>query len=217
MTPISVLIVDDHEVVRMGLRAMLAREPDIAVVGEAGDGEQAVTMTERLRPDVVVLDVRLGATDGIAACRRIVSDFPGTGVLMFTSFGTEEAVLASLMAGASGFLLKNCGIDDILRAIRAVAAGDSLLDPAVTRKVTARLVALASEPAIPELASLSARERAVLVRLAHGETNRQIAERLVISESTARNHVSSILGKLNLSRRSEAASLATRLGLFEQD
>ncbi|MGI8925205.1 MAG: response regulator [Tepidiformaceae bacterium] len=213
MVQIRVLLVDDHEIVRVGLRAVLELEEDLVVVGEAGEADAALRQAVALHPDVVVMDVRLGGTDGISACRDIRSQSPRTAVLILTSFGTEEAVMAALVAGASGFLLKNSGRADLLRAIRAVAAGESLLDPAVTRKVTERLVALAAKEEPEGIAELSPREREVLACVARGETNRQIAERLVISEATARNHVSHILEKLGMARRSEAAAFAARRGI----
>jgi two-component system, NarL family, response regulator DevR len=212
---IRVLLVDDHEIVRTGLRAVIAAEPDLLVAGEAATGEAAIALAGQLQPAVVLMDVRLGDLDGIQACRVIKSRDAQIAVLFLTSFGTEEAILAALMAGASGFLLKNTRGDDIVRAIRLVAAGQSLLDPEVTSHVTKKLVALASEAAPPELRDISPREREVLVRIAHGDTNRQIADRLVISELTARNHVSHVLEKLGMTRRSEAAALAARLGLLE--
>ncbi len=213
MPPIRVMLVDDHEVVRIGLRAMLELEPDIRVAGEAGDGPAAIALAPSIRPDVVLMDIRMGAMDGIEACRELKALLPEAAVLMLTSFGTEESVLAALMAGASGFLLKNTGRAEVLRAVRSVAAGESLLDPAVTRKVTERLVQLAQKEENAELAQLSPREREVLVLVAQGCTNREIAEKLVLSEVTARNHVSHILEKLGMSRRSEAAAFAARLGL----
>ena len=214
MATIRVLLADDHEVVRLGLRTMLELEPDIAVVGEASDGASAVREVSAHRPNVVIMDVRMGPVDGIEACRDVKSQFPEVGVLMLTSFGSEEAVLAALMAGASGFLLKNAGRADLLRAVRLIGQGGSLLDPAVTRSVTQRLVELATRAEHPEVAQLSQREREVLVLVARGLTNREIAEKLVISEATARNHVSHILEKLGLSRRSEAAAFAARMGLL---
>lgn len=213
--PIRILLVDDHEVVRFGLRSMLEAEEDLRVAGEAADGEAGVKQAEFLRPDVVIMDMRMAGMDGIEACRRVKSALPETRVLMLTSFGTEEAVMNALMAGADGFLLKNTGRNEVLRAVRAIAAGQSLLDPAVTRRVTERLVKLAASHEPDEIAELSAREREVLVLVAEGQTNRQIAEKLVISEATARNHVSHILEKLGLSRRGEAAALAARLGLLD--
>lgn len=213
MTTTRILVVDDHEVVRVGLRTLLDLEADFTVVAEAGDADAALREAHRHQPQVVIMDVRLGTVDGIEACRMIRSELPATVVLMLTSFGTEEAVLAALMAGASGFLLKNAPRADLLRAIRTVAAGGSLLDPAVTGAVTRKLVELSTKGEHPLLRGLSAREREVLALIAEGCTNREIAERLVISEITARNHVSHILEKLDVRRRSEAAVLATELGL----
>jgi len=210
---IRVMLVDDHEIVRTGLRAVFEMEDDIEVVAEAGDGPSAVAQAAAAKPDVVLMDIQMGAMDGIAACREVKSAMPAAKVLMLTSFGTEEAVLASLMAGASGFLLKNTGRDGLLSAVRALAAGQSLLDPAVTGQVMQRLVNLASERGPDELAQLTEREREVLVLVGKGMTNREIAAALVISDATARNHVSHIFEKLGLTRRSEAAALAARLGL----
>lgn len=206
-----VMIVDDHEVVRMGLRALFELEDDLEVVGEADSGEAAADEAERTRPDVVVMDVRMGAMDGIEACREVRERLPDVGVLMLTSFGTEEAVLAAVMAGASGFLLKNTGRAEVLRAVRAVGAGESLLDPAVTGTVMRRLSELAASAEDPRLADLSAREREVLELVADGMTNREIAERLSISPVTARNHVSHILDKLGMRRRAEIAAFAASL------
>ncbi|MEZ4502955.1 MAG: response regulator transcription factor [Dehalococcoidia bacterium] len=212
---IAVLIVDDHEVVRMGLRALLSMEPDLRVVGEAADGDAAYAEAMRARPDVVIMDVRMGHSDGIDACRAIKSDMPGVGVLMLTSFGEREAVLASLMAGASGFLLKNTGHAELLRAIRSIAAGDSLLDPAITRSVMDTLVRLVENAEDPRIAQLTEREREVLRLVADGQSNKEIAQTLVISPATARNHVSHILDKLGMRSRSEAAVFAVEAGLRE--
>ena len=213
MARIRVLIVDDHEVVRVGLRALFEMEPDLSVVGEAAGGDAAVREAETHRPHVVLMDIRMGLTDGIQACRMIKSGLPDVAVLMLTSYGTEEAVLASLMAGAAGFLLKNTGRDDLLRAVCTVAGGKSLLDPTVTKRITERLVELASKAEDERIAALSPREREVLPLVAQGLTNRQIAERLVIAEATARNHVSHILDRLGMSRRAEAAAFAAQMGL----
>ena len=206
-----VMIVDDHEVVRLGLRALFELEADLEVVAEVASGEAAAGEAERTRPDVVVMDVRMGAMDGIEACRALREQRPDIGVLMLTSFGTEEAVLAAIMAGASGFLLKNTGRDELLRAVRAVGAGDSLLAPTVTGTVMRRLAELAASAEDPRLAQLSAREREVLQLVAEGLTNREIAERLVIARVTARNHVSRILDKLGMQRRTEIAAFAASL------
>jgi DNA-binding NarL/FixJ family response regulator len=215
MGAIRILLVDDHEIVRFGLRTAFEAEPDLAVVAEAGDGEQAVRAARAHQPNVVVLDIRMGAMDGIEACRQIRGVAPGAAILMLTSVATDEAVLQALMAGASGFLLKNTARAELLRAVRLLAAGESLLDPAVTRRVTEKLVSLANSQQPTELAALSAREREVLALVAQGRSNREIADALVISETTARNHVSHILEKLGLHRRGEAAALAARLGLLD--
>lgn len=207
------MLVDDHEILRTGLRAVFELEDDIEVVGEAGDGPAAVVEARRTKPDVVLMDIRMGTGDGITACREVKAELPETKVLMLTSFGTEEAVLSSLMAGASGFLLKNTGRDGLLSAVRTLAAGGSLLDPAVTGAMVNKLVTLATQTGPDELADLTEREREVLALVAKGKTNKEIAADLVISEATARNHISHIFEKLGLSRRSEAAALATRLGL----
>lgn len=214
MARIRVLLVDDHELVRFGLRTTIEAEDDLEVVGEAGTGEQAVAMAASLAPTVIVMDVRMGAgIDGIEACRQVKSDNPGVAVLILTSFGTDEAVVSAVLAGANGFLLKNTGRTEVLRALRVVASGQSLLDPAVTQQVAKKLAQLSSNDGPPELAVLSSREKEVLALVAEGCTNREIAARLVISDATARNHVSHILEKLGLGRRSEAAALAARLGV----
>ena len=211
---IRVMIVDDHEVVRVGLRSLLEMEPDIRVVAEAADGDQATAEARVAAPSVVLMDVRMGRTGGIEACRELKEALPDVRVLMLTSFGTRDEVLAALMAGASGFLLKNTGREELLRAVRAVAAGESLLDPAVTAGVTDRLVELAGQAEDPRIAPLSEREREVLRLVAQGQTNKEIAESLVISAATARNHVSHILEKLGMRSRTEAAALvAAELGL----
>jgi two-component system, NarL family, response regulator DevR len=212
---IRVLIVDDHLVTRVGLRTLLGMEEDLAVVGEAGDGEAALEQALRTRPHVVLMDVRMRAIDGIEACRLIRGELPETNVLMLTSYGEREAVIASLMAGASGFLLKNASQEDLLRAVRAIAAGESLLDPVVTRAVTDRLVELTQDAEDPRLAPLSEREREVLLLVARGMTNKEIAQALVISVATARNHVSHILDKLGMRGRSDLAVFAAQIGLLD--
>ena len=218
MSKIRVLVVDDHEVVRAGLRTVLDAE-DLAVVGEASNAGEALSRAHALRPDVVLMDVRLGAEQdagGIEACRAIRSELPDARVLMFSSYREREAVVASILAGASGYVTKNVGRASLLEAVRAVARGESLLDPAVTGPVLDRLKELAAQEQAPD-DPLSPREREVLGLIARGLTNRQIAEALVISEHTARNHVSTILDKLGLSRRTEAAVYAARLGLIPDE
>ena len=216
MTAIRLMIVDDHEVVRSGLRMIFDPEEDLEVVGEAGSAAEAVQVASAVDPDVILMDVRMEGMSGIDACREIKSVHPEVKVLMFTSFGEEEAVTASIVAGASGYLLKNMGRLELLKAIRGVAAGQSLLDPSVTRKVMERLARLSAREEERLVEALSDRERGVLALVAEGLTNKVIASNLVLSENTVRNHVSRILEKLGLSRRSEAASFATQHGLLGQ-
>ena len=217
MASIRVMVVDDHEVVRTGLKAILEAEGDIEVVGEADSAGEAVRKVPQLDPHVVLMDVRMEGMSGIEACRLIKSAHPQVNVLMLTSFGEEEAVTSAILAGASGYLLKNVGRADLIKSIRAVANGDNLLDPAVTRKVMERLAKLARQEQQRAVDAVSDREKEVLVLVAQGLTNKEIAEKLVISENTARNDVSRILDKLGLSRRTEAATFAAQHGLLERD
>ncbi len=205
MTKLRLMLVDDHEVVRLGMRAAFELEPDITVVGEAANGAEAVAKVGVLAPQVLLMDVRMEKMDGIAACREIKSLYPDVRILMITSFSDHEAMMASVVAGASGYLLKNVSRVELLKAIRAVAAGQSLLDPEHAQQMKEQL-ASGSLPSGAE--ELTEREREVLGLVARGYTNKQIAEALYMSEKTARNHVSHILEKLGLSRRSEAAAFA---------
>jgi DNA-binding NarL/FixJ family response regulator len=207
------MIVDDHEVVRMGLRAALEVEPDFTVVAEAGNGKDAVEKARAHQPDIVLMDVRMDGMDGITACREIRSELPQTRVLMLTSFAEEETVVAALLAGAAGYVLKNVARARLLEALRSVARGESLLDSKVTKAVLEKLVA-GGRPQAGVDDDLTARERQVLILIADGATNKEIAARLVVSENTARNHVSHILSKLGFSRRSEAAAYAVKKGLM---
>ena len=214
---LRVLIVDDHAVVRRGLRAVLEDEEGLEVVGEAASGRESVAKARALRPDVVLMDIRMGEGDdssGIDACRQIRSELPDTQVIMFTSYGERESVLASIMAGATGFLTKNVGHAQLVEALRAAGRGESLLDPSVTRDVIDRLAELSkARPGAEDV--LSEREREILLLVAQGYTNKEIAAKLVLSPYTARNHVIRILDKMGLSRRSEAAAQAVRLGLLK--
>lgn len=212
---VRVMIVDDHEIVRAGLRMVIELEPEIAVVGEAGSGEEFLRRVESMRPDVVLLDVLMEGMGGIEACRLAKAENPRLNVLMLTSHGDEQAVVAAVLAGASGYLLKNVGRADLLRAIRTVAAGGALLDPGVTRAVTGKLVELNRKAKADEAGLLSEREREVLQLVAQGLTNKEIAYQLGITEKTARNHISHILEKLNLSRRTEAATYAVQRKLVK--
>jgi DNA-binding NarL/FixJ family response regulator len=215
---LRVMLVDDHEVVRAGLRAVLSVEADLEVVGEAATAREAIDKAMALRPDVVLMDVRLGGPEdigGIEACREIRSAMPEAGVLMFSSFGERETVLSAIVAGAAGYLTKNVARAQLVAGIRAVGQGQSLLDSAVTGPILQRLVELSQASPRPDDV-LSQREKEVLLLIAKGNTNREIAGALVISEHTARNHVTHILDKLGLSRRSEAAAFAAKLGLLDE-
>ena len=202
MSKTRVMIVDDHEVVRLGMRAAFELEADLAVVGEASNGVEALAKMPVLAPELILMDVRMDKMNGIEACREIKSRYPGVRILMLTSYTDDEAVAASVMAGASGYLLKNISRAELLRAIRLAAAGQSLLDSKVTKQVMERLQVQAPGNELTE------REREVLALVARGYTNKQIAEALYVTEKTARNHVSHILEKLGLARRSEAAAFA---------
>ncbi len=203
---VSVLIVDDHEVVRVGLRTVLAKHADLNVVGAAGSGEEAVAMAAEARPDVVVMDVRMPGQGGVEACREIRSLSPDTRVLMLTSYADKDAVLASILAGASGYLLKNTTGRDLAEAILRVASGASLLDPAVTGVV---LSWIKSDRGVSS-EGLSERERQILELIAQGKTNREIGEVLFLAEGTVRNHVSGILAKVGAGSRTEAAARFAR-------
>ena len=208
MTPSNitrVLICDDHEVVREGLRTLLSRRQDLAVVGEAGTMQEAIDTAAKAKPDVVIMDVRLPDGSGVEACRVIREARPETHVIMLTSYADDEALFASIVAGASGYLLKQTRGQAVVDAIQAVAQGRSLLDPDVTGKVLER-VRRGREQEDPALASLTDQERKVLEQLAEGKTNREIGAVLFLSEKTVKNYVSRILDKLGLSRRAQAAA-----------
>jgi len=202
---IKILLVDDHEVVRMGLRTLLERRDNIAVVGEADTVEEAIAAAERTEPDVIVMDIRLPDGSGVDACREIRGQRPETKVIMLTSYADDEAIYGSIMAGASGYLLKQTRGQDLASAIGRVAAGESLLDPGITEKVLKRMRQLA-EGESDELAVLTPQERKIIGLIAEGKTNKEIANDVFLSDKTVKNYVSSILSKLNLRRRSEAAA-----------
>jgi len=200
-----VLLVDDHEVVRQGLRALLEAEEDLEVVAEAGNAEEAVLRARSYKPDVVVMDVRMPGHSGVEACRDIRAERPETAVLMLTSFSNDEALFESIMAGAAGYVLKQIRGNDLVEGIRRVAAGESLLDPKVTAKVLERIRHPAGEQD-PRLARLTPTEVRILESIAEGLTNRQIGERIHLAEKTVKNYVSSIFAKLQVARRAEAAA-----------
>jgi two-component system, NarL family, response regulator DevR len=208
--PLRVMLVDDHEIVRDGIKAMLDGEDDVVVTAQAGTVREAIDEASRTRPDVVVMDVRLADGSGIEATREIRADHPETKVLMLTSFADDEALFASIMAGASGYVLKQVKSNDLLRAIRAVGAGDSLLDPSVTNAVLDRLRKGKHLMKDEKLARLSPQEERILTLVADGRTNREIGDELHLAEKTVKNYVSSILSKLEVARRAEAAAYLAR-------
>ncbi|MFD7867164.1 response regulator [Streptomyces sp. NPDC059783] len=210
---VRVFLLDDHEVVRRGIRDLLGAEPGLDVVGEAATAAQALARGPALRPDVAVLDVRLPDGDGITVCRELRSRMPGLACLMLTSFDDEDALLDAIMAGAAGYVLKQINGSDLVTAVRTVARGQSMLDPATTARLL-RSVRGPGEDASPEdgrLSALSDRERSVLDLIGEGLTNREIAGRLYLSEKTVKNHISRLLGKLGVERRVQAAVIATEV------
>ncbi|MFF0144587.1 LuxR family two component transcriptional regulator [Amycolatopsis sulphurea] len=206
--PIQVLLVDDHELVRRGLRDLLGDEADIEVVAEAGGVEEALAVAMHLEPDVAVVDVRLGDGDGITLCRELRSKSNPPACLMLTAFDDEEAMVGAIMAGASGYLLKQVRGQDVVNAVREVAAGRSLLDPVSTARVLDKL----RHPPTDELSALTDRERDVLELIGQGLSNREIAERLFLAEKTVKNYVTSVLAKLGMQRRTQAAAWIARRG-----
>lgn len=207
---LKVMLVDDHEVVRKGLRALLEAEGDIEVVAEADSGKSAVSLASAHQPDVVVMDVRMPDGSGVEACRAIRDERPDAQVIMLTSFSDDEALFNSIMAGAAGFVLKQIRGRDLVDAIRTVASGKSLLDPDVTKRVLERLRKSKFDERDPKLSRLSPQEERILDLVGEGLTNREIGERIHLSDKTVKNYVSTILQKLEVSRRAEAASYIAR-------
>ncbi len=201
MAKTRIMIVDDHEVVRLGMRAAFEAEPDLAVVGEASNGAEGLAKMPVLDPELILMDVRMEKMDGIEACREIKSRYPGVIILMITSYTDEDAVISSILAGASGYLLKHLSRAELLRSIRRAASGQSLIDAEAIKRAMEHLTQMPGS-------ELTEREREVLALVARGFTNKQIADKLYVSEKTARNHVSHILEKMGFSRRSEAAAFA---------
>ncbi len=206
--PVRVFLLDDHEVVRRGLRELLEAEDDLEVVGEADTAETALARIPATSPDIAVLDVRLPDGDGVEVCREIRSKHPEIACLMLTSFSDDEALFAAIMAGAAGFVLKQVRGSDLVDAVRRVAAGESLLDPTVTARVLERLRA---SPEDDELSGLTPQEQRILALIGEGYTNRQIGEEMFLAEKTVKNYVSNLLSKLGMNRRTEAAAYAARL------
>jgi DNA-binding NarL/FixJ family response regulator len=215
---ISVLIVDDQRLVRSGFAVILGTEPGITVVGQAGDGEEAVQLARRLRPSVVLLDIRMPNMDGLTAARLILAE-TSSRVLMLTTFDSDEYVYAALRAGASGFLLKDAPTEQLVGAVRSVAAGDALIDPSITRRLITQFVHAARPDPVdpPQLTALTARERDVLRLVAQGLSNAEIAARLIVEESTVKTHVGRILMKLDLRDRVQAVVFAYECGFIIPD
>jgi DNA-binding NarL/FixJ family response regulator len=220
---INILLVDDQTLMRQGLQTLLELEPDLKVVGVAGNGREAIAAVERLRPDVVLMDVRMPEMDGVAATRALAERFPEIGVIILTTFDDDEYVFEGLKAGARGYLLKDVSSDDLAEAVRAVAAGQALIQPSIARKVVAEFSRLASgapRPAAPPEPQgalpvpLTERELEVLRAMAAGLSNKEIADRLVITEGTVKNHVSNLLGKLDVRDRTQAVLKAQSLKLI---
>ena len=208
--PLRLLVVDDHEVVRQGLVSLLDRREHFQVVAEAGTAAEAVEMARKFEPDLVVMDVRLPDGSGIEACREIRAEFPATRVVILTSYPDEEAVLSAIIAGASGYLLKQIRSRDLVSALESVGRGESLLDPAVTEKVLDRVRRIATGTYTDEMAQLTQQEQKILLLVAEGKTNKEIASEVFLSDKTVKNYVSSILSKLNLERRAQAAAFVAR-------
>ena len=208
--PIRVLLVDDHPVVRDGLAAILDTQPDLLVVGAAASGSEAIKLIKAIQPDVVLLDLEMPGLDGVEVMRRIKADSPAVQAIVFTAFDTDERILSAVKAGAMGYLLKGSPREEIFRAIRVVSQGGSLLQPVVASRL---LHQIASSP--PEKTSLTARETEVLALLAQGKANKEIAKILMITERTVKFHVSSLLAKLGAENRTEAVSMAAKMGMVD--
>ncbi len=212
-----ILLVDDHEVVRLGLKALIERQPDMVVVAEADTAPKAVSMATAHQPDAVVMDIRLGNGSGIDACREIMAQLPASKVIMLTSYAEDDVLFAAIQAGAAGYVLKQAGGRDVVRALQAVAQGQALLDPSLTERVFAKVRCAAHAEETAAFAMLSEQEQRVLALIAAGKTNRQIALALHLGEGTVRNYVSTILSKLSLANRAEAAAYATKHNLMAPD
>jgi DNA-binding NarL/FixJ family response regulator len=216
---VRVLLADDQPLIRAGFRMLLEEQPDIAVIGEAADGAEAVRLTRQLRPDVVLMDVRMPGTDGIEATRRIVAETPGSRVLVLTTYDLDEYAFTALRYGASGFLLKDARPADLADAIRAVASGDAVIAPGVTRRLLDNFASLLPDlrsdepPGSPGLDQLTSRERQVLIHVAEGMSNSEIAAALFVSEATVKSHLGRVLAKLSLRDRVQAVIFAYQAGL----
>lgn len=215
MTKQRILLVDDHEVVRLGLKSLLERHSQFDVVGEASTAREAIEMVGNSHPDVVVMDIRLPGTSGIEACEEITGRYPETKVIMLTSYAEDEMLFSAIRAGASGYILKQIGGEDLVRALEAVGRGEAMLDPTVTQRVFQEVRRAVKEEEASAFAHLSQQEKHVLLLVSEGKTNREIAKALFLGEGTVRNYVSSILSKLGVNNRAEAAAYAVEHNLRE--
>jgi len=211
----KIILVDDHEVVRLGLKSLLERHPQFEVIGEAGSAREALEQVAALKPDVVLMDIRLPGTSGIEACEEIVNKYPATRVIMLTSYAEDEMLFSAIRAGASGYILKQIGSTDLIKALESVSRGEALLDPAVTQRVFQEVRRAVKEEEASAFAHLSQQEKHVLLLVSEGKTNREIAKSLFLGEGTVRNYVSSILSKLGVNNRAEAAAYAVEHSLRE--
>jgi DNA-binding NarL/FixJ family response regulator len=210
-----ILLVDDHEVVRLGLKSLLDRNPQFDVVGEASSAREALEQVNVLSPDIVVMDIRLPGTSGIEACEDIVQKYPHIKVIMLTSYAEDEMLFSAIRAGASGYILKQISSEDLVHALEAVGRGEALLDPAVTQRVFQEVRKAVKDEEASAFAHLSQQEKHVLLLVSEGKTNREIAKALFLGEGTVRNYVSSILSKLGVNNRAEAAAYAVEHNLRE--
>ncbi|MDX9865342.1 MAG: response regulator transcription factor [Anaerolineaceae bacterium] len=215
MSKQRLLLVDDHEVVRLGLRALLEHHPQFEVVGEAANSKETMEMVETVKPDIVLLDIRLPGVSGVEVCEEITQKYPDVRVIILTSYAEDEMLFSAIRAGASGYVLKQIGGDGLIRAIEAVGRGEALLDPAVTQRVFQEVRRAVKEEEASAFVNLSQQEKHVLLLVSEGRTNREIAKALYLGEGTVRNYVSSILSKLGVSNRAEAAAYAVEHSLRE--
>lgn len=209
------ILVDDHEVVRLGLKSLLERHAQFDIIGEASTAREAIELVNQLQPDVVMMDIRLPGMSGIEACEEITRKYPNTKVIMLTSYAEDEMLFSAIRAGASGYVLKQIGSEDLVRALDAISRGEAMLDPAVTQRVFQEVRRAVKEEEASAFAHLSQQEKHVLQLVSEGKTNREIAKSLFLGEGTVRNYVSSILSKLGVNNRAEAAAYAVEHNLRE--
>jgi two-component system, NarL family, response regulator DevR len=215
MVKLRLVLVDDHEVVRLGLKTLLERHPQFEVIGEAGTAREAIELASRLKPDVMIMDIRLPGVSGIEACEQITRNNPDVKVIILTSYAEDDMLFSAIRAGASGYVLKQIGGEDLIKAIESVGRGEALLDPAVTQRVIQEVRRAVKDEEASAFINLSQQEKHVLMAVSEGRTNREIAKALYLGEGTVRNYVSSILSKLGVSNRAEAAAYAVEHNLKE--